>query len=207
MQRVVLVSLLSSAVAFVAPQANVVVAKKTALKAEAVTTEEVLATLPGVSTEIPGKGAWDPLGLAQWRSPYQLRACELKNGRVAMLACVGWVWPQVVGTFPTDVVKTTDPVECLTAVPFVVWAQIVVLCGVMEAAEYNWARGILAEPFGFDPTKIFFDPAKVYPADAKGQEEMQLKELKNGRMAMIAFAGLVTHHFMPDAVPLLGDLK
>ena len=36
--------------------------------------------------------------------------------------------------------------------------------------------------------------------------EMQLRELKNARMAMIAFAGLVVHHYLPSAVPGMGSL-
>mmetsp|Transcript_19951 Transcript_19951/g.79560 ORF Transcript_19951/g.79560 Transcript_19951/m.79560 type:complete len:198 (+) Transcript_19951:70-663(+) len=163
-----------------------------------------LATMPGVSVET-GNKVFDPLELAQWRDVEELRATELANGRVAMLAVVGWVWPQVFGLFPGGPVKTVDPIAAITQVPILAWAQMVMFCGILEAAKYNWSIGVDAKPF-FDPEKTFFDPSCVYPKDAAGQEEMQLKELKNGRMAMIAFAGLVTHHYMPGAVPLLGDL-
>jgi hypothetical protein len=70
---------------------------------------------------------------------------------------------------------------------------------VLEAAKYNWKDGKER-----DSTQPFFDPFGLYPEDAAGQEQMQLKELKNGRMAMIAITGLFTHHFMPGAVPLGG---
>ena len=49
-----------------------------------------------------------------------------------------------------------------------------------------------------------FDPFGLYPEDAAGQEKMQLRELKNARVAMIGFAGLFVNHFMPGAVPGLG---
>ena len=45
---------------------------------------------------------------------------------------------------------------------------------------------------------------KTNPTDAAGQEKMQLRELKNARVAMIGFAGLFVNHFMPGAVPGLG---
>merc|ERR1719199_1768356 len=53
-----------------------------------------LDTMVGVSEETGGK-VWDPLGLAENADDENLnllRAAELKHGRVAMLACVGWIW-------------------------------------------------------------------------------------------------------------------
>merc|ERR1711920_1001749 len=32
----------------------------------------------------------------------------------------------------------------------------------------------------------------LYPKDEKGQYDMQMKELRNGRLAMLAFSGIVT---------------
>ena len=88
-----------------------------------------------------------------------------------------------------------------TQVPTVAWAQFVVFCGAIEANKYNWAKG---EGPMTDPSKPFFDPLGLYPTDAAGQEKMQLRELKNARVAMIGFAGLFVNHFMPGAVPGLG---
>merc|ERR1719262_1004533 len=53
-----------------------------------------LDSLPGISAECGGK-VWDPLGLAANADEANLnllRAAELKHGRVAMLATVGWAW-------------------------------------------------------------------------------------------------------------------
>ena len=36
-----------------------------------------------------------------------------------------------------------------------------------------------------------FDPLGLYPTDPAKQKEMQLKELKNGRLAMVAIGGMV----------------
>merc|ERR1719199_1240486 len=53
-----------------------------------------VSDLVGVSTET-GNKVWDPLGLSDNMDEQNLkliRAAELKHGRVAMLATVGWAW-------------------------------------------------------------------------------------------------------------------
>jgi len=177
--------------AFTAPKAAVAPTK--ALHAE-------LDSMAGVSIEC-GDVAFDPLELAQWRDFDELRETEIANGRSAMLAVVGWVWPQVFGLWKGGPVQTTDPIEAIAQVPGSAWAQMIALCGALEAAKVNWKSGIER-----DQTQPFFDPFGLYPEDAEGQAKMQLTELKNGRAAMIAFSGLVVHHFMPNAVPGLGSL-
>ena len=57
-----------------------------------------------------GKRVWDPWGLSNWVPPSYARECELANGRSAMLATVGWVWPKWFGTFESQDVTTTDPI-------------------------------------------------------------------------------------------------
>lgn len=41
------------------------------------------------------------------------------------------------------------------------------------------------------PGDFGFDPLGLYPKDAAKQKEMQIKELKNGRLAMVAIGGMV----------------
>lgn len=47
---------------------------------------------------------------------------------------------------------------------------------------------------GYDrqPGDFSFDPLGLYPTDPEKQKQMQLAELKNGRLAMIAIGGMVT---------------
>lgn len=199
MLRTVVVALAAFCVQGFAPVAQMSSRASLSMNAE-------LSSMAGISVET-GNKVFDPLGLAQWRDIEELRASELANGRSAMLAVVGWVWPQVFGLWPGGKITTTDPVEAILKVEPIAWAQIILFCGCLEAARVNYNAGKDASPIGPDPSKTFFDPAAVYPTDEAGKLDMQTKELKNGRMAMIAFAGLVTHHFMPAAVPLLGGLK
>jgi hypothetical protein len=55
----------------------------------------------------------------------------------------------------------------------------------------SWAALANMNEYDRKPGDFGFDPLGLYPKDAKKQEEMQLKELKNGRLAMIALGGMV----------------
>ena len=86
----------SALVAPVAPGA-----RRTALKAA----DAQLDGMIGTSIEC-GDQVWDPLELSQWRDAGEMRACELANGRAAMLGWVGWLWPQVFGLWKGGPVTT-----------------------------------------------------------------------------------------------------
>jgi hypothetical protein len=144
---------------------------------------------------------FDPLGLAQWGPVEWLRKGELSNGRAAMLANVGWFWPKLVGTFESDDVTTTDPIEAILQADPQWWAQWLLLCGTIEAMKYR------AELKGQSYTgegPAAFDWAKQWDKlDAAAKEDMRLKELKNGRLAMLGFASYVSDYFIPGSVPLM----
>ena len=53
---------------------------------------------------------------------------------------------------------------------------------------------------GYFPGNLGFDPLGLYPKDAEGQKNMQLKEIKNGRLSMIA----ITAFAVQEAVTKLG---
>merc|ERR1712204_42982 len=78
-----------------------------------------------------------------WRDVNEMRACELANGRAAMLGWVGWLWPQVFGLWQGGSVKTTDPIDAIMQVPTSAWCQFVVFCGAIEANKLNWDKGLV----------------------------------------------------------------
>ena len=49
------------------------------------------------------------------------------------------------------------------------------------------------------PGDLGFDPMGLKPTDAKELAEMQTKELNNGRLAMIAIAGMVVQEGVTGA--------
>jgi len=141
------------------------------------------------------KGGWDPLKLASYRDFDELRACEIKNGRVAMLATTGWVWPQMFGLYASDDVTTVDPIKAIGQVDPAGWAQILVLIGCFESLEYKHKMSGSTEPF--------FDPFNQVPSDPAKAAAKQESELKNGRLAMIAFASYLSAYYIPGSVPAL----
>ncbi|GKY90345.1 hypothetical protein MPSEU_000008500 [Mayamaea pseudoterrestris] len=157
-----------------------------------------------VGTDIEnGNKIFDPVGLAQWAPVDYLRKAELSNGRAAMLATVGWVWPKFVGTFDSNDVSTTDPIDAIMQADPQWWAQFILLCGTIEAIKY---RGEQEGKSYTGEGDAVIDYLKQWnKLSAPEKEKMRLKELKNGRLAMIGFAGFLANHFIPGSVPGLPE--
>ena len=139
--------------------------------------------------------------MAQWAPAEYLRKAELSNGRSAMLATVGWFWPSVVGTFASDDVTTTDPWEAIWQADPQWWAQFIVFCGVIESIKYR--AELEGKSYTGDGPAAIDWSGSWEKLDAAQKEEMREKELKNGRLAMIGFASLVSSAIIPGSVPFL----
>jgi len=135
---------------------------------------------------------WDPAGFAE-RSPEWLpwyREAELKHGRVAMLASLGFVMPEIfrIPGEQFSVASVPNIIGAHDALPDSM-IQIFAWISFVEACTF----GALANMNEFDrqPGDFGFDPLGLYPEEPEKQREMQLKELKNGRLAMISIGGMV----------------
>lgn len=134
---------------------------------------------------------FDPLGFSLAIDIRWLREAELKHGRVAMLATVGWIATDLglrVPGAPFEQLTTIQAHNVLVksgSMPhLLVWLGYAELFGFL--AMNNAMEGRTDREAGD------FGLRFLYPQDAKGQAEMQLKELRNGRLAMLAFSGIVT---------------
>ena len=118
-----------------------------------------------------------------------------------MLASVGWWFPKYVGTFDSDDVTTTDPIESILQADPQWWAQFILFCGTIEAIKY---RGELEGKSYTGEGPAVIDYSGMWSAlDDKQKEEMRIKELKNARLAMVAFASYISAYFIPVSVPAL----
>merc|ERR1711985_61448 len=173
--------------------------------------EEVVNQVEAKSSVLAGVTApmnfFDPLGFIS-TSPISggkvlfYREVELKHGRVAMLTSLGFLvgeqfhplfggdidvpsyiafqqtpletfWPAVVAAIAIpevlSVFKFQDPTPAYGQKPAEMWT--------MKTSEV--------------PGDLGFDPLGLKPKDAKELKDMQTKELNNGRLAMIAAAGMI----------------
>merc|ERR1711988_1945571 len=135
---------------------------------------------------------FDPLGLgADEASLYRRRVVEIKHGRICMVAFLG----MTVG--PNELIQPSHQllapsldlhfddipggIAAIEYVPAAGWLQIIALVGIHELTiakqDYTKVPGEIPTFLGFKPE----DP-EVF-------KNKQLKELKNGRLAMIAVLG------------------
>eukprot|EP00560_Eucampia_antarctica_P008885 CAMPEP_0197823128 /NCGR_PEP_ID=MMETSP1437-20131217/453_1 /TAXON_ID=49252 ORGANISM="Eucampia antarctica, Strain CCMP1452" /NCGR_SAMPLE_ID=MMETSP1437 /ASSEMBLY_ACC=CAM_ASM_001096 /LENGTH=247 /DNA_ID=CAMNT_0043422125 /DNA_START=20 /DNA_END=763 /DNA_ORIENTATION=- len=132
---------------------------------------------------------------------YWMREAELKHGRVAMMAWFGWVATDGAFGFP---LRFPGDIYSVESIPHAYFAHdVLVEQGSMgflllAVAVVEFCTGAVlievgkgesdraAGDFGLDPLNFLKD---------KSEEEiniMKLKELQNGRAAMMAFSGIAT---------------
>lgn len=134
-------------------------------------------------------GYFDPLGLSEGQSDAIMNAyreSELKHGRIAMAACLGW-YLNAGGVHPAfDSKLSSNPLEAATQLSVAGWAQIILACSAVE-----WlAEQIKSRP-GYQAGDLLGASYWVDDSD-EGWVDYQNKELNNGRLAMVAFMGILT---------------
>jgi hypothetical protein len=163
-------------------------------------------TLPGACapTGVPGESFFDPFGFANSKGfsvseAKRFREAEVTHGRVAMLATVGWVlqeeWHPI---FPSEGGPAFRHFQEVEGIFPQFWELVLLGIGTWELrrARIGWNEPTAAKAgeqmrADYTPGEIGFDPLGLFPKDADSQEayDLKTKELNNGRLAMIAWAG------------------
>jgi len=146
-------------------------------------------------------GYFDPLGFST-NDPVDggkllfYREVELKHGRVAMLAALGIVvgeqyHPLFGGDIdvPAYVAFQQTPLQNF-------WPAVVAAIAIPEIFSVfqfqdPFKEQVWAMKLDHKPGDLGFDPLGLKPTDPKELRDMQTKELNNGRLAMIAAAGMI----------------
>ena len=215
----------ASSTSFAAPSAMAVRSTRTnVMMQEAAPVEEVVVippfdskkfaeSLPGITGPL---GFFDPLGfctsgddkVSEAKIRFY-REVELKHARVAMLAAVGFpLAEQFHPLFATDDAPSFMAFQQTPLQTF--WPVVVGVIAIAEVFSVftfqnpaSYVNGEPAEPWTMrldhQAGDLGFDPMGLKPTDPKELAEMQTKELNNGRLAMIAIAGMVVQEGVTGA--------
>mmetsp|Transcript_19798 Transcript_19798/g.37782 ORF Transcript_19798/g.37782 Transcript_19798/m.37782 type:complete len:233 (-) Transcript_19798:311-1009(-) len=150
------------------------------------------ATAPAhLDGTMPGDFGFDPLGLGT--NPDRLKwyqEAELQNGRWAMMAVAGILGTSALGVGPVwyeaGKADYALPTLALLSIQFPVM-------GMLETKRFE----------GFKATGMS-GVMDTYPFDPAGMSSasMKVKEVKNGRLAMLAFVGFMVQALVTRAGPL-----
>jgi len=159
---------------------------------------EFAKSLPGASAPL---GFFDPMGFCQGDvSEGRIRfyrEVEVKHARVAMLAAVGFAYAE--GTHPlfggdidvpSYIAFQETPLQTFwpAVVLLISFAEVFSVFTFQNPSVQTWAISPNHMPGNFN-----IDPMGFVPKSGRSNflAEMQTKELNNGRLAMIAIAGMV----------------
>ena len=154
--------------------------------------------LPGA---VAPTGYFDPLGFAQTgitlNEVKRNREAEVMHGRVAMIACLGYL---VGESFPSPFGITGPANDQLQQMPAPAFALLTIAIGSAELKRAttgwvepdfgDWTKTLWKLRDNYYPGDVGFDPLGLKPTNAKDFANMQTKELQNGRLAMIGAAGM-----------------
>ena len=154
---------------------------------------EALPFMPEPSNIVgmAGDVGFDPVGFSNNIDVRWLREAELKHCRICMLAVIGFVGS---GFFqlPGDIHQVSPVMAHDAAVKsgafgqVFLWITIFELLSIKAINEMFEGSGREAGDYGFDPLKLSEGKSDAVKND------FAVKELKNGRLAMLAFSGIVT---------------
>jgi len=206
------------------------------------------ADLEALATKLnPVVGFWDPLDLSSGKWAFGwgpgatqeaaigfLRHAEIKHGRVAMAAFIGfivgangihWPWKLTSDISFGDIAAVGGPPQQWDALPSAAKLQIFLFIGFLEwcsesedvlkaSGMTHYMRG--GKPGQFPSIKNaaphpipldFFDPFNLQRGmSPEAKEKGLLTEINNGRLAMIGIMAFVAEAHVPGAVPLLNGV-
>jgi len=141
----------------------------------------------GPKGALVGDVGFDPFGFSDLLPMDWLREAELKHARVCMLASVGFVFTDFYH-FPGFDYTTLEAHDACVAEggmsQILLWTGLLEVISLISIDQMIRGSGRAPGDYGFDPVGFASNPEKL--------EDLQTKELANGRLAMFAFAGFVT---------------
>merc|ERR1719353_546184 len=124
------------------------------------------------------------------------REVEVKHCRVAMLAALGYPLAEVFHPLFGGNIDTPSFTAFQQTPLQTFWPAVVFLIAIPEVfSVFTFQSPVGGQPWvirtDHSPGDLGFDPLGLKPEDPAELKEMQTKELNNGRLAMMAIAGMV----------------
>ena len=160
--------------------------------------------MPGA---LPPVGFFDPLGLSEGKTPEELkkfREAELKHGRLAMLASLGFITAENFHPLFNSAIEGPAIYHFQAADDIIPYFWVAVLFGVGLVEGQNILVG-WETPAGstistlkedYVNGDLDFDPLGLKPDTEEEFDIMRTKELQNGRLAMLGIAGMVAQELV-----------
>jgi hypothetical protein len=151
--------------------------------------------LPLVLLSSPQTGFFDPAGLTSnidEETFRRYRAGEIKNGRVAMLAVIGYIVPEFY-RFPGELMPglafkdIPNGIAAVNAIPSIFWMTTFFAIGMVDYLN--------SDNLGYH---------EIAPGPEMDEETMNTRrtnEVSNGRLAMLAFFELLRHDWQNTVQP------
>lgn len=155
-----------------------------------------------LSEDMVGYTGFDPLALSELFDIKWLQESEIKHGRVCMLAFLGMLVQEFVH-LPDPAYSNPLAIDALFQVPAAAVWQIVLFCGIAELVLHRGSVSYLdmfADGSDAVPGELGFNPMGL-----KITDDMKLKEIKNGRLAMCAVGGVI-HSMIIYKTPIVAQL-
>ena len=162
----------------------------------------------------PLAGLFDPFGFSKGCSDEGLqwyREAELKHGRVAMAAFVGFLINYSGYSFPVDLTMGGDKFSSLgTGNPFLAWDNlsdkgkwsILGFIGLLEVlGEAEKPHYMKGGKSGTHNLVWYFGSKYISGKSEEGKLRSRTAEINNGRLAMIGIMGFVSASTTPGSVP------
>mmetsp|Transcript_113790 Transcript_113790/g.201656 ORF Transcript_113790/g.201656 Transcript_113790/m.201656 type:complete len:265 (-) Transcript_113790:77-871(-) len=138
-----------------------------------------------------GDVGFDPLNFGAMGNLKWMREAELKHGRICMLATFGIIFQEFF-SIPKYPGYSPNPVEAAGTVPMEGLLQILAFAAYVEITSNKGKidQFTMFEDPNRKPGDVGFDPLK-FGENPETRARLELAELKNGRLAMLAFFGMI----------------
>lgn len=170
-----------------------------------------LASPPYLNGSLAGDNGFDPLGLAE--DPAALNwyvQAELQNGRWAMLGVAGMLIPEVLTKiglinaplwYDAGKVEYFAPASTLFVIEFILFHYV----EIRRWQDIKYPGSVSQDPFfknyKLPPGEVGYPGGIFNPLNFPASLEYKEKEIANGRLAMLAFLGMLVQSKLTGAGP------